>query len=97
MNEFEENELEISLVNILSPKGRVKILEVLAMNDELNITEIIRRTSLNHTCVSNHLDFLKKVDFIQEKRFGRVRIYRYKDENINAHALKKLIELWSYE
>ena len=79
---------------VFSSKGKAKILELLAINNELNITEIVKRSFLNHSNVVKHLNFLKKINFIQEKKFGRVRIFRFKIENIKARALKKLIELW---
>lgn len=85
----------LHLDQVFSSKGKAKILELLAINNELNITEIVKRSSLNHSNVVQHLNFLKKINFIQEKKFGRVRIFRFKIENIKARALKKLIELWS--
>lgn len=84
----------LHLDHVFSSKGKAKILELLAINNELNITEIVKRSSLNHSNVVQHLNFLKKINFIQEKKFGRVRIFRFKIENIKARALKKLIELW---
>lgn len=85
----------LHLDQVFSSKGKAKILELLAINNELNITEIVKRSSLNHSNVVQHLNFLKKINFVQEKKFGRVRIFRFKIENIKARALKKLIELWS--
>lgn len=79
---------------ILGSKGRLKILKTLAINIELNISAIIDNTNLNHKIVDNHLRVLKKIGIIQEKRFGRIRIYRYKLENLKARSLKKFIEIW---
>ena len=79
---------------ILSSKGRVKILKLLALNNEMNISNIVNKAGLNHKSVKKHLIFLKSVDFIQEKQFGRIRIYRYKVENLKARALKNLIVYW---
>jgi DNA-binding transcriptional ArsR family regulator len=80
--------------DVFSSKGRTKILKLLAINEELNISEIIKKTSLNHTNVVSHLNALKDFDLVQEKQYGRIRIYRYKLENQKARALKKIIELW---
>ena len=35
--------------------------------------------------------------FIQEKRYGRIKIYRFKDENMKARSLKNLISFWENE
>ena len=52
--------------------GRVKILELLSINDELNITAISRITSLNHSRTKVHLESLIEMELVQEKRFGRI-------------------------
>lgn len=85
---------KIAFEDILSSKGRVKILKLLALKNEMNISNIVKKTGLNHSSVKDHLIFLKDIDFIQEKQFGRIRIYRYKLENLKARALKNLIVYW---
>ena len=79
---------------LLGSKARLKILKTLALNEELNISLIISKTKLNHANVLKHLNFLKSFNLIQEKKFGRIRIYRYKNENIKARSLKNFIEIW---
>ena len=80
--------------DLLGSKARLKILKTLALNEELNISLIISKTKLNHANVLKHLNFLKSFNLIQEKKFGRIRIYRYKTENIKARSLKNFIEIW---
>lgn len=86
---------KLSLEKVFSSRGRAKILELLAQYDEMNISEIIRRTNLNHSSACSHLKALEELGFIQEKIFGRIKIYRFRTEDINARALKKLVLLWS--
>ncbi|MHA1298149.1 MAG: ArsR/SmtB family transcription factor [Candidatus Helarchaeota archaeon] len=81
--------------NIFSSKGRIKVLMILAKEGELNISEIARRANLNHGSCSNHLKELAKYNVLQEKVFGRIRIYRFRIENIKVRALKNLFELWN--
>lgn len=80
--------------DLLGSRARIKILKALALNDELNISLIISKTKLNHSNVIKHLNFLKSFNLIQEKKFGRIKIYRYKSENIKARSLKKFIKIW---
>jgi predicted transcriptional regulator len=75
-------------------KARIKILKKLALNLELSISQIIKSTNLNHSCVRKHLDFLKSLNIVQEKNFGRIKIFRFKIENIKAKSLKNFIEIW---
>ncbi|MFX1389628.1 MAG: winged helix-turn-helix domain-containing protein [Promethearchaeota archaeon] len=80
--------------NVLGSRARVKILKILAKYEELTISLIIKKARLNYTCVLRHLNFLKKINLIQEKNFGRIKIFRFKSENIKARSLKKFIEIW---
>jgi DNA-binding transcriptional ArsR family regulator len=48
----------ISIEEIFSSKGRVKIIKILVEEGELNISEIGRRASLNHNTTLQHLNFL---------------------------------------
>ncbi|MEJ2250949.1 MAG: winged helix-turn-helix domain-containing protein [Candidatus Lokiarchaeota archaeon] len=79
---------------ILGSKPRVKILKLLAENDELNISAIIKKTRLNHNSTLRHLKKLKDLNLIQEKRFGRIRIFRFKKENVKAMSFKRFMEIW---
>jgi len=79
---------------IFGSKARIKILRTLSLNYELSISQIIKKTRLNHSCVLKHLNYLKSVNLIQEKQFGRIKIYRYKIENFKAKSLKIFIEIW---
>ena len=79
---------------LLGSKTRVKILKTLAKNEELTISLIINQTRSNYSNVMKHLNHLKNLDLIQEKKFGRIKIYRYKIENIKARSLKKFIDIW---
>ena len=83
-----------TIEELLGSKARIRILKILAIHNELSITSIINKARLNHSNVLKHLNYLKRVDLIQEKNFGRIRIYRYKNENIKARSLKKFIEIW---
>ncbi|MBS7246954.1 MAG: winged helix-turn-helix domain-containing protein [Candidatus Jordarchaeales archaeon] len=82
------------LEDVFSSKGRVRVIRVLAKAEELNISEIARRANLNYRATNNHLKALRNAGLIQEKRFGRVRIFRFKSENTKALALKQLVEAW---
>ncbi len=79
--------------DILGSRARIKILKVLAKEGELNISLIISKTRLNHANVIKHLKFLKSCDLIQEKIFGRIKIYRLKVENKVPKYIKNLIKL----
>lgn len=80
-----------------SSRGRVRILRILSEIGELNISEIARRAGLNYTTTNGHLQVLEKAGLLRHKTFGRIRIYRFDEENAKARAIKSLIDLWEQE
>ena len=91
VNRFESKNL---LEDLLGSRARVKILKSLAINEELTISLIISKTRLNYSCVLKHLNYLKMKNLIQEKNFGRIKIFRYKLENLKARSFKNFMEIW---
>lgn len=87
-------EKENLIEDLLGSRARVKILKALAINEELTISLIINKTRLNYSCVLRHLNYLKKKNLIQEKNFGRIKIFRYKLENIKARSFKNFMGIW---
>lgn len=85
------------LEDVLSSRGRVKVLKVLAEIGELYVSEISRRTGLNNTVTTRHLTSLAKIGLISEKRFGKIRIFQFQDLDPRAQAIKKLIDFWESE
>jgi DNA-binding transcriptional ArsR family regulator len=80
--------------DLLGSRARVKILKCLVINEELTISLIISKTKLNYSCVLRHLNYLKMNNLIQEKKFGRIKIFRYKLENLKARSFKNFMEVW---
>ena len=89
-----ENSPKVAIEDIFSSRGRIKILKELADSSELNISELCRRVDLNHSSTKSHLEVLLSSGLIEEKKFGRIKIYRYKIEDLRARSLKSLFNLW---
>ena len=84
----------MAIEEVFSSKGRVKILRILSEIGELNISEIARRAGLNYATTNQHLILLEKYKLIRHKTFGRIRIFRYNEENPRAILIRQLIENW---
>lgn len=84
----------MSIEDIFSSKGRVRILRILVEIEELNISEIARRAGLNYATANQHLQALENAGLVRHKRFGRIRIFRFNEEDYRATLIKKLIENW---
>ena len=84
----------MAIEEIFSSKGRVKILRILSEIGELNISEIARRAGLNYATTNQHLQVLENNKLVCHKTFGRIRIFRYNEENPRAKMIRQLIEFW---
>jgi len=89
-----DNQNDRSIEDLLGSRARIKILKLLALKQELTISQIIKTTNLNHSSVKHHLTYLKSNNLVQEKVFGRIKFYRYNSENVRARSLKKFIDIW---
>ncbi len=56
-------------------------MRILVEIGELNISEIARRAGLNYATTNQHLEALENYGLIQHKKFGRIRIFRFNEEN----------------
>ncbi|NVM54421.1 MAG: winged helix-turn-helix transcriptional regulator [Candidatus Helarchaeota archaeon] len=85
---------KFAIEHVFQSRGRIKILKILATEGELNISEIARKAHINHNSTRHHLNFLVKANILQEKTFGRIRIYRFRIENTKVRAIKNLFDIW---
>ena len=72
--------------NAVAEPRRRQVLEVLGSN-ELSVNEIVERLGWNQPMVSKHLEVLKQVGLVEDRRVGRQRLYR-----INARRLKPIFD-----
>ncbi len=87
-------ESKYSIESLFGSKIRVRILKILACKEELPITSIINATQTNYNTALKHLRVLEAYNLIEEHKFGRIRMFRYKRENIRARTLYHFIEIW---
>ncbi|MFW9767641.1 MAG: ArsR family transcriptional regulator [Candidatus Thorarchaeota archaeon] len=88
----------VPIEDIFSSRGRIKILKALAKakHNELPISELCREVDLNHSSTKSHLRVLIKSGLVEEKTYrgARIKIYRYRIEDLRARSLKSLFNLW---
>jgi DNA-binding transcriptional ArsR family regulator len=89
-----ETSLKIGIEDLFSSKGRIKILKELALSTEIHLSELCRRVNLSHSSTKAHLEVLMASGLVEEKVFGRTKVYRYKIEDRRARSLRTLIDIW---
>lgn len=58
------------------------------------MTAISKKSKLNHTSVREHLKQLQQMGIVQEKRFGRIKIYKINENNQSGSRIKEFLRLW---
>jgi DNA-binding transcriptional ArsR family regulator len=82
------------LEEVLGSKPRVRILKVIAQLGVLNVSEIARRVGLNYVVTNKHLKLLEEEGIIQQKTYGRIRMYKFNENSLKAKAVRDLIDIW---
>jgi DNA-binding transcriptional ArsR family regulator len=84
----------MQIEEVFSSKPRMKILKLLARLGALNVSEIARRINLNYTTTNQHLKLLEAEGILQQRVYGRIRMYKFKEGSPQARAVQNLIETW---
>jgi predicted transcriptional regulator len=79
---------------IFSSKPRIKILKLIFALGTLNVSNIARRINLNYTSTAEHLKVLEVEGILQERTYGRIRMYRFNEGSTKAKAVQNLLEAW---
>lgn len=81
---------------VFSSKPRMKILKLIARLGELNVSDIARRIGVNFTTTSRHLRVLEEEGILQQRVYGRIRMYRFNQASPKAKVVLDLIEIWEH-
>lgn len=76
----------------MTSKGRYKILQLLIQAKEVNISEIARRANLAHMSTHTHLALLKRIGMVEERTFGRIRLFRLREDDKKCQLIKEFFE-----
>ncbi len=84
----------MKLEEVFFSRSRMKILKLIYQLGQLNVSDVARRLKLNFTSTSEHLKVLESEGILQERTYGRVRMYRFDEGSAKAEAVVALIEAW---
>jgi len=84
------------LDRVLSSSGRIRILTLLSKVEQMHLTEIAKRTEQSYSAAERHLDDLSKAGIVEERDYGRVRVFKLNNTNDRAKLLQELILKWNH-
>ena len=79
---------------VFSSKPRMKILKIISRLGSLNVSDIARRIHLNYSTTNQHLILLENEKILQQRVYGRIRMYRFMENSPKAVAVQNLIDIW---
>ena len=84
----------MELEEVFSSKPRMKILKLIDKLGQLNVSDIARRIKMNYSVTDAHLKLLESEGILQQRVYGRIRLYRFNEGSAKAKAVQNLIEVW---
>jgi DNA-binding transcriptional ArsR family regulator len=84
----------VRLDDVLGTAGRLKVLLLLIDHEEMNISQIVRLSALEHSSVQKHLKSLCEQHLVREKRYGRIRIFALEEKNPHVALLRRFFADW---
>ena len=87
----------MDIEEVFSSKPRMKILKLVARLGALNVSDIARRISLNYSTTNKHLKLLESESILQQRVYGRIRMYKFNNSSPKARAVQNLIEAWEQD
>ncbi len=84
----------MELEQVFSSKPRMKILKLIDKLGQLNVSDIARRIKMNYSATDAHLKLLESEGILQQRVYGRIRLYRFNEGSAKAKAVQNLIEVW---
>ena len=89
----------VQLNELLGKRSLITLLELMAENSgtEFTFTELWKKTKLSKATLAKYLQFLTKNEFIEIKKAGSIKLYKYAKENIINKHFKILRSLFALQ
>jgi DNA-binding transcriptional ArsR family regulator len=84
----------LEIEEVFSSKPRMKILKLINQLGQLNVSDIARRIKMNYAVTDGHLKILESEGILQQRVYGRIRLYRFNENSAKAKAVADLIAAW---
>ena len=85
--DLQKLEMAASKLRAMAHPMRIAIIDLLANNIKLNVTEIYERLNIEQASASHHLNILKNNGLLESKRDGKMILY-----SLKTNALTNVID-----
>ena len=85
--------VQTPLEEVLSSKGRVRLLILLSRHHEMNVTGLAREAGLSYETTIGHLTALLEKGVVKEERVGRLRMFSMDEETPIGRKIKGLFSI----
>jgi len=76
---------------LLCKSGRIRVLKALLENGSMNITRLVKETGLHYRVVLSHIEYLKQLGLVEERRYGKLRIVEVNFGDPRVVALREIL------
>ncbi len=83
--------ITVKIEDVLSSKGRIRVLKTILKYGAVNVNTIVRETGLSHKLVSKYINELHNAGLVWERRYGRLRIIEARQDDPRIIMLKMLL------
>ncbi|MEB3773484.1 MAG: ArsR family transcriptional regulator [Desulfurococcales archaeon] len=81
----------MDIEEVFGSRGRIRVFKYLLEEGYANISRIARETRLHYKIVRKYLEEFKALGLVEERRYGRLRIYALNLSDPRIGALKDLL------
>lgn len=81
----------MDLEKLIGSKGRLRVLKLLLEEGQVNITRVVKETGLHHRLVVKHMNELKSMGLVEERRYGRLRLFEVDMTDPRISALRDMM------
>ena len=86
-----EDESLIDIFSVLGDKTRYKIVELLAKNKTLCVSDLAAVLEMSISCISQHLRVLEMSGLVESQRYGKTICYKNNSDHLKMKSILELI------
>lgn len=83
---------KVDVEELFASRARVRILRIILKEGQATITRLAREAGLNNRRVAEHMRALSRLGIVEERKYGRLRLYELRHKDPRVGALREIME-----